>query len=737
MGLFGALFAGVSGVDSQSNKIGIISNNISNVNTVGYKQGQAEFDTLVVPSGGTSFSPGGVIGQTQQLVNQQGTIAATSSPTDVAISGNGFFVVNTKADGTGQTLYTRNGSFTQDSQGNFVNSDGYYLQALPIDAATGAPEQANAQNLKTVSINQSASGAAVATTAMTLAANLDSAQTVLQGPGVVGIKINPDDSSINGSNTANQIILPDSVNNLVAGDSFTATNTDSTSGVTTNTFTYGGFVVGTGIANGTNTILSANSDSADFLGGVTTGVAPNALSFSITANGATSTFTYNSIPNTTEGQFNSLDTLVASINNTTGLTASVSNGSLVVSATNPNSTSVTFQDGQSGTTVAGTGIDWVGALGLSTIPQESGFYFNTLSGLAAVINGTSAANTLTAKVTNPTSDSPTLTITSANPLDTLSFSDLSANTGGSLLQELGFYSSAGSGSQLTSAGNDTGGGTLPNSTTALAAQPIYETGTFGATYNSLTSTTDMSSGAVTPQYSKDITVYDAQGNSHTLALNFVKLETNTWAVEVTAVPASDVHSATGDGQVASGILTFNGSGELIGATGTIANPSGFQAQWTNGAAESSIAADLGLDTSTGIIQTAGAFGFSTANQNGSPVGELTGVNVDSSGNVVASFSNGQTETVYQIPLASVANPDGMESVSGDAYIQTVASGIANLQFAGTSGVGTFTPSALEQSNVDLSTQLTDLIVAQQAYGANSKLLTVADSLLQELDQIIQ
>src|ERR1700733_2446804 len=130
MGLFGALFAGVSGLDSQSNKIGIISNNISNVNTVGFKQGQASFDTLVVPSGTTSFSPGGVIGGNQQLVEQQGTISATTSPTDIAISGGGMLFVSaapTTTAGAASPLFTRSGSFTQDANGNFVNSDGYYL----------------------------------------------------------------------------------------------------------------------------------------------------------------------------------------------------------------------------------------------------------------------------------------------------------------------------------------------------------------------------------------------------------------------------------------------------------------------------------------------------------------------------------------------------------------------------------------------------------------------------------
>ena len=179
MGLFGALFAGVSGLDSQSNKIGIISNNISNVNTIGYKQGQAGFDTLVVPSGTTSFSPGGVIGNNQQLVSQQGLIQATTSPTDVAITGGGMlFVSASPAGGTNSLLFTRSGSFTQDADGNFVNSDEYYLQGLQIDPATGNAVSANTQNLVTVNVSSSATGKATPTSTITLGANLNAAQSV-------------------------------------------------------------------------------------------------------------------------------------------------------------------------------------------------------------------------------------------------------------------------------------------------------------------------------------------------------------------------------------------------------------------------------------------------------------------------------------------------------------------------------------------------------------------------------
>jgi flagellar hook protein FlgE len=245
----------------------------------------------------------------------------------------------------------------------------------------------------------------------------------------------------------------------------------------------------------------------------------------------------------------------------------------------------------------------------------------------------------------------------------------------------------------------------------------------------------MSSGAVTPQFTHDITVYDAQGQSHTVALNFVKLATNKWAVEATAVPASDVVSTHGDGLIGSGIISFNGDGSL--ATDSLP---ALTADWTGGAAASTISVDFGLDeVAGGTAQTTQAAGASTmqATQNGAPTGELTGVSIDQNGFVIAGFSNGQTQKLYQIPLAVVNNPDGLEGVSGDAYQQTLSSGEPTLNFANQGGAGQFTPSALEQSNVDLSTQLTNLIVAQQAYGANSKVLTIADQLLQQLDQIIQ
>lgn len=862
MGLFGALFAGVSGVNSQSNKIGAISNNISNVNTVGYKQVQASFNTLVVPSGTTTFSPGGVIGATQNLVTQQGLVQATSSSTDVAITGNGFFVVNSEASGAGTQLLTRAGSFTQDSNGNFVNANGYFLQGIPV---TTPPTSINLNNLKTVTVNPNATGAANATTSVTLGANFNAAQSVLLGNGVVAtMSTTKGTSSVNGGITgASTIIVGNDVpgtlgsgaaSNLQRGASFTITSNGPTLGAgVPKTFTYGGFAIGrnitvtpfgnntqpggqpestvggglgdvgnlldtesvaaneittnttagtqnqitiSGLTNGvdyvtgnyanisgvttapagsgltpaeingewkiisstansvtlqigtnatgavtggsafaltnrtfpfTGNVLNATSESADFLtnNGATSVSASSftqkSLSFTMQVGSNTvDTFTYSASPNPAQGTFNSLDTLAQAISDTTDATARVQGGRLYVSADDPNQR-VNFANGDAIGSGGLPGINWLQELDLpaSITPTVGTVYFNSLNGLANDINSASTGDptNLLAVVNNPNA-SATLSINEANPEQTITFTD-DAGTGGkgSVLTELGIanLSAIASGPQ---AGDQT-------------------TGTLPVIYSPSANSTDMSSGKVTPQFSHDVTIFDSQGNAHTIAMNVVKVGVNTWAMELTAVPATDIAAVAGQptGQIASGTLGFDGNGLLKTVTGSIATT--IPINWSNGAAASQISLNLGIQSQSGITQSAAPFGVSTANQNGSPVGQLTGVAISSEGFVTETFSNGQTQEVYQIPLANVNNPDGLQSISGDAFQQTLASGQVNLDAAGTGGTGSITPSALEQSNVDLSTQLTNLIVAQQAYGANAKLLTVADTLLQQLDQIIQ
>ena len=131
MSLFGALTSGVSGLIAQSSAMGAISDNITNVSTVGYKNVRVDFQTLVTKqTSSTIFSPGGVQSRPRQDTSVQGLLAATTSQTDVSISGQGFFVVN-EANRPGlndQFLFTRAGGFFQDNEGFLRNTGGFFYK---------------------------------------------------------------------------------------------------------------------------------------------------------------------------------------------------------------------------------------------------------------------------------------------------------------------------------------------------------------------------------------------------------------------------------------------------------------------------------------------------------------------------------------------------------------------------------------------------------------------------------
>lgn len=135
MSLYGALFSGVSALNAQSQAMGMISDNIANVSTVGYKRSEAAFSSMVTAQGrSTAYSPGGVRASTLQRIDQQGIIQSSKSSTDIAISGNGFFIVkNSINDGLQSSFYTRAGQFSENSQGYLTSPSGQYLMGWPVD----------------------------------------------------------------------------------------------------------------------------------------------------------------------------------------------------------------------------------------------------------------------------------------------------------------------------------------------------------------------------------------------------------------------------------------------------------------------------------------------------------------------------------------------------------------------------------------------------------------------------
>jgi len=135
MSLFGALFSGVSGLQSQSSAMGAIADNVTNVNTIGYKATQVNFKTLITAQTSlTQYSPGGVQSSPRQGIDIQGLLQATTSSTDVGISGQGFFVTNAVANAGSNDLftYTRAGSYKVDQEGFLQNVGGGYMQGWPL-----------------------------------------------------------------------------------------------------------------------------------------------------------------------------------------------------------------------------------------------------------------------------------------------------------------------------------------------------------------------------------------------------------------------------------------------------------------------------------------------------------------------------------------------------------------------------------------------------------------------------
>jgi flagellar hook protein FlgE len=180
MSLYSAMLAGVTGLQANSSALAAISDNIANVNTVGYKANDVTFETLVTNMSGGSYSAGGVNTINQQLVTQQGSSTQTSSPTDLAIAGQGMFVTATSPaviSGTNAALFTRAGSFTPDSSGNLVNSAGLYLMGWPADAAGAITTTSALSSLAPINVNALA-GAVSPTTTASVSGNLNASQAV-------------------------------------------------------------------------------------------------------------------------------------------------------------------------------------------------------------------------------------------------------------------------------------------------------------------------------------------------------------------------------------------------------------------------------------------------------------------------------------------------------------------------------------------------------------------------------
>jgi flagellar hook protein FlgE len=241
------------------------------------------------------------------------------------------------------------------------------------------------------------------------------------------------------------------------------------------------------------------------------------------------------------------------------------------------------------------------------------------------------------------------------------------------------------------------------------------------------------SAGVGSTFSTPITVYDSLGTSHVLTVTYTNTGANAWSYNV-SLPAADTGGTGNPTTVASGTLTFNSSGELTSPTGSVTgiNISGL----ADGAAPMSLTWNLTSNGSPTITQMDSTSATSTIQQNGYGVGTLTGYSVLSDGTVEGQFSNDQTMALGQVAVASFANNQGLTQTGSDDYQATFASGAAVIGQAGAGGNGTITGGAVEESNVNLSAEFANMIVAQQNYEANAKALTTMDQVSQATIQLI-
>ena len=214
--------------------------------------------------------------------------------------------------------------------------------------------------------------------------------------------------------------------------------------------------------------------------------------------------------------------------------------------------------------------------------------------------------------------------------------------------------------------------------------------------------------------SSAVSVYDSLGNAHTLQTYYVKTAAGTW----------DVHAST-DGGAASlvGTLNFDTSGAL-----TTPMPLPVSVAVTTGAVTPySVNVDF-----TGTTQFGSAFSVNTLNQDGFTSGRLAGFNIGPDGTILGRYTNGQSAVLGQVVLASFSNPNGLQPLGNNMWAETATSGAALVGPPDSGSLGVLQSSAVEDSNVDLTAELVNMITAQRVYQANAQTIKTQDAVLQTL-----
>ncbi|HTO83126.1 MAG TPA: flagellar hook-basal body complex protein, partial [Methylomirabilota bacterium] len=232
----------------------------------------------------------------------------------------------------------------------------------------------------------------------------------------------------------------------------------------------------------------------------------------------------------------------------------------------------------------------------------------------------------------------------------------------------------------------------------------------------------------------DIEYFNDLGVSNTMTLQWTPSAdgvANDWQLQI-------FDSATGGGTtpVYDQIVSFNASGPNAGSPSSIPGIAGGVLAIPVDGGVQTVNLNVGdVNSSSGITQFAGEYTPTKITKDGALFGVVNTVEIDEKGIVTAVFNNGSRRPIYQIPIAIVQNPNGLTARDGTAFVQSRDSGSLYMWDAGTGPAGKTAGDSLEQSNVDIATELTNMIETQRTYSSNAKVIQTADEMLQELTQL--
>ena len=780
-----SLWAGVTGLQAHQIAMDVEGNNIANVNTVGFKYSRANFDDLIYQTSRIATGPqnrhGGVnsmqIGlgvQTNSTTRifKQGSLQTTDKQTDIALQGDGFFMVS--PDGGKTTYYTRNGDFSRDSVGNFVDNGGNIVQGWMRDEVTGEIDPT--RPIGDIKIPSGLTVPARATTNIALKGNLDSGNDV----GNKKIPIYQLDQHHNWTDTNKDGIKVDAEkheeNNV--GENRFYVNKNGEQKMTERGADLGVLFNKNGDAYNLRTGQGIWASYADAktkalnVGATPDGKFVPAKQLNITLNGEKIVASVASVSE-----------LASAINERytkTGVEASVINGNQLV-LTNRNNL---------GTTAATRNIK------MTVNPGNNiGNDFKTTNIITAYqyiynktqVNATHTYNDAVAREVTTTEDlreamqrdarlwtNYTGTVVGNTPgpnitPDPAAFAAALANNKNDgvevTVNEHGqFQVKNPSGDAFNSDdGDDTDDttGNIPPGTantnadandhnmnltvTGLsnAANNVTENVKFTASMAPLSGS--LSSGNATrvtdslnmAAHSSSTDLFDSLGTKHNIKIDFVKRGYTPnggteWTMVIQVAEPNRINPDGEPANVITGYVRFNPDGSL--ATYSPASIT-FGAQ--NGSAGGQhIELKLGTTAQMdGLASTDNDSSTADISQDGYASGELNGIRIDQSGTLVGSFTNGRSLGLAQVGVAKFSNNEGLSSEGGNLFSRTANSGDPVIGAAQTAGRGKISSSSLEMSNVDLSRSLTQLIVVQRGFQANSKTITTSDEMLNTLLQL--